>query len=70
MQSGTEVGAGNEVSRTKSKGVLIVLESMEATKCKVNSNVKAKIRGFVQLLSRKVDSKISLVFHLLVRGSN
>lgn len=70
MQSGLEVGAGNEASRTKSKGVLVVLESMEATKCRVNSTVKAKLRGFVQLLSRKSNNKICLAFHLLLRGSN
>ena len=65
-----DVAAGNEVSRTKSKGVLIVLESMEAINCRVSSNVRAKLRGFVQLLSRKVNNKICLAFHLLLRGSN
>lgn len=70
LQALLETAANQEVSKTKSKGILIVLESVEATKCRVKTNVQAKLRRFVQLLSRKLNNSICLTFHHLVRGSN
>lgn len=70
LQGLLEAAAHHEAGKTKTKGVLIVLECVEAMKCRVKTSVHAKLCGFVQLLSRKLNKSICLTFHQLIRGSN